>query len=81
MIYGLSVQSDTHTITCLFIRIDGAHLQTWWQLHEGGNLEDALVGWWTLRVGGRGPVRLPEGKVLDLIWTLREASTTHRSRF
>ena len=42
MIYGLSVQRDVYTNACFFVRIDAVHLQTWWQLHEAGNLEQVL---------------------------------------
>jgi hypothetical protein len=48
VIYGPSVQRDTYTKSGLFISSDVAHLQTWWQLHDGGNLEHALGGWWNL---------------------------------
>jgi len=82
MIYGLSVQRNAYTKTCLFIRIDAANLQTWWQLHEGGNLEHALGGWWNLPVlQVEDQDAFLQAKVLDLIWTLRESSSAHRSRF
>jgi hypothetical protein len=82
VIYGLWVQRDTLTKACLFIRVDAAHPQTWWQLRGGGNLEHALCGWWNLPVlAVQDQDAFLEARVLDLIWTLREASTSHRSRF
>jgi hypothetical protein len=82
MIYGLHVQRDAFTKSCLFVRIDAVHLQTWWQLHEGGNLEHALGGWWNLPLlAVEDQEAFLHARVLDLIWTLREASTSHRSRF
>lgn len=82
MIYGLSVQRDAYTKSCLFVRIDVTHLQTWWQLHEGGNLEHALGGWWNLPVMAvEDQDAFLEARVLDLIWTLRESWSAHRSRF
>ena len=82
MIYGQSVQRDAYTKTCLFVRIDVVHCQTWWQLHEGGNLEHALCGWWNLPVlAVEDQDAFLEVKVLDLIWTLREAPAGLRSRF
>ena len=68
MIYGLSIQRDAFTKTCLFIRVDPAFLQTWWQLHEGGNLEHALGGWWNLPILDVGDQEaFIEAMVLDLI--------------
>jgi hypothetical protein len=82
MIYGLSVQRDAYTKSCLFVRVDAAHLQTWWQLHEGGNLEHALGGWWNLPLLQiEDQDAFLQTKVLDLIWALRETPTGHRSRF
>ena len=79
MIYGLSVQRDAYTKACLFVRIDIANLQTWWQLHEGGNLENALGGWWNLPVlAVADQDAFLEARVLDLIWTLREAEADCR---
>jgi len=82
IVYGLAVQRDAYTKACLFIRIDAVHLQTWWQLHEGGNLEHALGGWWNLPVLAiEDQDAFLQAKVLDLIWTLRESPSAHRSRF
>ena len=50
MIYGLHIQRDVYTLTCLFIRVDSAYLKAWWQLHDGGNLEYALGGWWNIPI-------------------------------
>ena len=81
MIYGLSVQRDAYTKTCLFIRVDAFHLHTWWQLHEGGNLEHALGGWWNIPVLQiEDQDAFLEQKVLDLIRTLRESPSSYRSR-
>jgi hypothetical protein len=81
VIYGLSVQRDVYRKTCLFIRVDATHVQTWWQLHEDGNLEHALGGWWNLPVlAVEDQDAFLQARVLDPIWTLREASTSHRSR-
>lgn len=82
MIYGLSIQRDAYTKTCLFVRVDPAHLRTTWQLHEGGNLEHALGGWWTIPLlQMEDQDALLETKVLDLIRTLRETPDSCRSRY
>jgi hypothetical protein len=82
VIYGLSIGRDAYTQTCLFIRVDSTHLQTWWQLHDGGNLEHALGGWWNIPILQiEDQDAFLEAKVLDLIRTLREAPSSTRSRF
>ncbi len=82
MIYGLSIRRDAYTKTCLFVRIDTTHLRTWWQLHEGANLEYSLGGWWNIPVLQIGEQdAFLEAKVLDLIRTLRETPDSYRSRF
>ena len=82
MIYGLSVQRDDYTKTCLFIRVDVTHLQTWWQLHEGGNLEHALGAWWNIPIlQVEDQDAFVKEKVLDLIRTLCESPSSYRSRF
>jgi hypothetical protein len=74
MICGLSVQRDAYAKTCLFVRIDATHLQTWWQLHEGGNLEHALGGWWNLPIlAVEDQDAFLQARELDLVWTLRES--------
>jgi hypothetical protein len=82
MIYGLSLQRDAYTTVCLFIRVDAALLQTWWQLHVGGNLEHALGGWWNLPIlDVEDQQAFVEDLVLNLIKTIREDPSTYRSRF
>jgi hypothetical protein len=82
MIYGLHIQRDAYTKTCLFIRVDTLHLHSWWQLHNGGNLEHALGGWWNIPIlQVEDQDAFVKEKVLDLIRTLRETPSTCRSRF
>ncbi len=82
MIYGLSLQRDAYTKTGLFIRVDTTHLQTQWQLHDGGNLEHALGGWWNIPVLQiEDQDAFLEAKILELIRTLREAPDAYQSRF
>ena len=82
MIYGLSIQRNAYTHTCLFIRVDSVFLQTWWQLHLGSNLEHALGGWWNLPIlDVEDQDAFIQEKVLDLIRTLREAQSSYTSRF
>ena len=82
MIYGLSIQRDAYTHSCLFIRVDSVFLQTWWQLHLGSNLEHALGGWWNLPIlDVEDQDAFIQEKVLDLIRTLREAQSSYMSRF
>ena len=82
MIYGLSIRRDAYTHTCLFVRVDAVHRRTWWQLHEGGNLEYALGGWWNIPIlQVEDQDAFIEEKVLDLIRMLRESPSAYRSRF
>ena len=82
MIYGLSIQRDAYTKTCLFVRVDTTHLQTRWQLHEGGNLEHALGGWWNIPIMQiEDQDAWLEAKVLELIRTLRETPDAYRSGY
>jgi hypothetical protein len=83
MIYGLHVRRDAYILTCLFIRVDVPHLKTWWQLHEGGNLEHALGGWWNIPIlQVEDQDAFVKEKVLDLIRTLRETPfSAYLSRF
>ena len=82
VIYGLSVQRDIFTKTCLFIRVDATHLRTWWQLHEGGNLEHALGGWWNLPILDTDEQRgFLEAMVLNLIRCIQETPGSYSSRF
>jgi hypothetical protein len=82
MIYGLHIQRDAYTKTCLFIRVDTLHLHSWWQLHDGGNLEHALGGWWNIPIiQVEDQEAFIQAKVLDLIRTLRESPSSYRSRF
>jgi len=82
MIYGLHIQRDVYTLTCLFSRVDSAHLKAWWQLHDGGNLEYALGGWWNIPIlQVEDQDAYVKEKVLDLIRTLRETPHAYRSRF
>jgi hypothetical protein len=56
--------------------------EAWWQPHEGGNLEHALGGWWNLPLlAVEEQDAFLQVRVLDLIWTLREAPAGLRSRF
>ena len=81
-IYGLWIERDAYTKCALFIRIDPTFLQTWWQLHEGGNLEHSLGGWWNVPVLEiEDQDSFLEAKVLDLIRALREAPAAYGSRF
>lgn len=82
MIYGLSVQRDAYTKTCLFVRVDAVHLHSWWQLHEGANLEHALGGWWNIPILQiEDQDAWLEAGVLELIRTLLESPSSYRSRF
>ena len=54
--------------------MDPAFLHTSWQLHDGGNLEHALGGWWNIPVlDVEDQDAFIQAKVLDLIRNLREA--------
>ena len=82
MVYGLAIQRDAYTKACLFVRVDAVHLKTWWQLHEGSNLEHALGGWWNIPVlAVEDQDAFVRSKVLELIRTLRESPSSYRSRF
>ena len=64
------------------VRVDTTHLQTKWQLQEGGNLEHALGGWWNIpimQIEDQGAWL--EAKVLDPIRTLRETPDAYRSGY
>ena len=62
--------------------LDPAFLHTWWQLHDGGNLEHALGGWWNIPIlDVEDQDAFIQAKVLDLIRNLRETPEAYRSRF
>ena len=78
----LSIRRDAFMQTCLFFRVDSWRRQTSWQLHDSGNREYALGGWWNIPVlEVEDYDAFVKEKVLDLIRTLRETPHAYRSRF